>query len=75
MLRAIIETLALILIFVVVTSTAWAIVACTMMVIMWDDAMLNPMRWPPEVFYPSLAVTLIIWMTVLIFVEIARHEG
>jgi hypothetical protein len=75
MLKAIIELVCLTLAFLVVTATAWAIVACTMMVIMWDDAMLNPMRWPPEVFYPSLAVTLIIWMGVLIFIEIARHEG
>ena len=75
MLKAIIEFLAPILILLVVTATVWAIVACTMMVIMWDDAMLNPMRWPPEVFYPSLALTLVIWMGVFIFVEIARHEG
>jgi hypothetical protein len=46
-----------------------------MMVIMWDDAYLNPMRWPPEVFYPWFAVTLVAWLGVLIFIEIARHEG
>ena len=74
MLKAIIETICLFLIFVIATSVAWVLVGCTMMVFMWDDAYLNPMMWPDSVFFPAFMFTLVAWLVFVFVIDAERHK-